>query len=131
MSCTRQNIFHGIYLILYLYSKLITHNSPFFFVQTVFSAETTTPVVPAGTWTHISCTYTATGGKSEIYVNGVLKKQELTGSGILSQVNISCNCKCSGVKTIGEDDTYLYTARKYWKLARMIPQIDHQMENHK
>lgn len=53
--------------------------------QTVFSAETNSPLVPAGTWTHISCTYTATGGKSEIYVNGVLKKQELTGSGILSQ----------------------------------------------
>lgn len=56
--------------------------------QTVFSAETSTPVVPAGTWTHVSCTYTATGGKSEIYVNGVMKKQEFTGSGILSQVNI-------------------------------------------
>lgn len=59
----------------------------FFRPQTVFSAETSTPVVPAGTWTHVSCTYTATGGKSEIYVNGVLKKQEFTGSGILSQVN--------------------------------------------
>ena len=59
----------------------------------MFSAETNTPVVPAGTWTHVSCTYTATGGKSEIYVNGVLKKQEFTGSGILSQVNILHNRK--------------------------------------
>ncbi|CAH3043176.1 unnamed protein product [Porites lobata] len=53
--------------------------------QTVFSAETNNPVVPALTWTHISCTYTASGGRSEIYVNGVLKKEEFTGSGILSQ----------------------------------------------
>ncbi|XP_068742646.1 uncharacterized protein [Montipora capricornis] len=53
--------------------------------QTVFSAKTTTPVVPAGTWTHISCTYTASSGKSEIYVNGVLKKEEFTGAGTLSQ----------------------------------------------
>ena len=57
----------------------------------MFSAETSNPVVPAGTWTHFSCTYTATGGKSEIYVNGMLKKQEFTGSGILSQVNILYN----------------------------------------
>ena len=46
-------------------------------------------MVPALTWTHISCTYTASGGRSEIYVNGVLKKEEFTGSGILSQVNHS------------------------------------------
>lgn len=52
----------------------------------MFSAETTSAVVPAGTWTHISCTYTAMGGKSEIYVNGVLKKEEFTGTGTLSQV---------------------------------------------
>ena len=52
----------------------------------MFSAETNNAVVPAGTWTHISGTYTAAGGKSEIYVNGVLKKEEFTGSGILSQV---------------------------------------------
>ena len=58
----------------------------FSFIQTVFSAETNTPVVPAGTWTHISCSYTAAGGKSEIYVNGVLKKEEFTGAGTLSQV---------------------------------------------
>ncbi|XP_015760646.1 PREDICTED: uncharacterized protein LOC107339825 [Acropora digitifera] len=56
--------------------------------QTVFSAETNTPVVPAGTWTHISCTYTAAGGKSEIYVNGVLKKEEFTGAGTLSQRSV-------------------------------------------
>ena len=55
----------------------------------MFSAETNNPVVPALTWTHISCTYTASGGRSEIYVNGVLKKEEFTGSGILSQVNHS------------------------------------------
>lgn len=55
----------------------------------MFSAETNNPVVPALTWTHISCTYTASGGRSEIYVNGVLKKEEFTGSGILSQVNNS------------------------------------------
>ena len=65
----------------------------YLFLKTVFSAETTSPVVPAGTWTHVSCTYTATGGKSEIYVNGVLKKQEFTGSGILSQVKILRNGK--------------------------------------
>ncbi|XP_048578921.1 uncharacterized protein LOC5512916 [Nematostella vectensis] len=53
--------------------------------QTVFSAETESAVVPAGTWTHISGTYTSMGGKSQIFVNGDLKKEDFTGSGTLSQ----------------------------------------------
>ena len=56
--------------------------------QTVFSAITNNPVVPAGTWTHISGTYAYIGGKASIYVNGVLKKEELTGKGTLSQVRL-------------------------------------------
>ena len=91
-------------------SQVIGSRSDFFpfFPKTVFSAETSTPVVPAGTWTHISCTYTATGGKSEIYVNGVLKKQELTGSGILSQVKSFFECTSKNRGKVLETDINLF-----------------------
>lgn len=58
----------------------------------MFSAQTMTAVVPAGTWTHIAGTYQTMGGKSEIYVNGEKKKEEWTGGGTLSQVR-SLKCR--------------------------------------
>ena len=57
-------------------------------MQTVFSVETSKPVVFPETWTHVAGTYNSSERKAGIYINGELSNEE-TGSGLLSQVSDS------------------------------------------